>query len=65
MDYESYLQDNHDEQSPPNVGIMDQESSEFRRFETLRKELMELEKRVENSTYQSENNEVHRKFYDL
>ncbi|XLU60577.1 hypothetical protein S245_019786, partial [Arachis hypogaea] len=50
--------DNHDEQSPPNVGIMDQESSEFRRFETLRKELMELEKRVENSTYQSENNEL-------
>ncbi|XP_057742714.1 uncharacterized protein LOC130961071 isoform X1 [Arachis stenosperma] len=49
--------DNHDEQSPPNVGIMDQEFSEFRRFETLRKELMELEKRVENSTYQSENNE--------
>ncbi|RYR51480.1 hypothetical protein Ahy_A06g026498 isoform B [Arachis hypogaea] len=37
---------------------MDQESSEFRRFETLRKELMELEKRVENSTYQSENNEL-------
>ncbi|XLR57724.1 hypothetical protein S83_008396, partial [Arachis hypogaea] len=37
--------DNHDEQSPPNVGIMDQESNEFRRFETLRKELMELEKR--------------------
>nr|XP_025677003.1 uncharacterized protein LOC112776936 [Arachis hypogaea] len=44
--------DNHDEQSPPNVGIMDQESNEFRRFETLRKELMELEKRVEISTYQ-------------
>ncbi|XLR38478.1 hypothetical protein S83_023138, partial [Arachis hypogaea] len=43
--------------SPPNVGIMDQESSEFCRFETLRKELIELEKRVENSTYQSKNNE--------
>ncbi|MED6156547.1 hypothetical protein PIB30_015433 [Stylosanthes scabra] len=49
--------DNHAEQSPPNVGVMDQESSEFRRFETLRNELMELEKRVQNSTYQSEKSE--------
>ncbi|QHO39633.1 LETM1 and EF-hand domain-containing protein anon-60Da [Arachis hypogaea] len=35
---------NHDEQSPPNAEVMDQESSEFRRFETLRNELIELEK---------------------
>ncbi|WJX17920.1 hypothetical protein P8452_07778 [Trifolium repens] len=52
--YENYI-----EQSTPNVGVVDQESNEIHRFELLRSELMELEKRVQRSTYQSENNEVH------
>ncbi|KAK4281697.1 hypothetical protein QN277_013158 [Acacia crassicarpa] len=39
------------------VGVADFESSEIRRFELLRNELMELENRVQRSTYQSENEE--------
>ncbi|CAJ2672757.1 unnamed protein product [Trifolium pratense] len=50
--YENYI-----EQSAPNVGVVDQESNEIHRFELLRNELMELEKRVQRSAYQSENNE--------
>ncbi|KAK2400939.1 LETM1 protein [Trifolium repens] len=49
--------ENYIEQSTPNVGVVDQESNEIHRFELLRSELMELEKRVQRSTYQSENNE--------
>ncbi|KAK2400942.1 LETM1 protein [Trifolium repens] len=50
--YENYI-----EQSTPDVGVVDQESNEIHRFELLRNELMELEKRVQISAYQSENNE--------
>jgi hypothetical protein len=54
-----FLQENYIEQSTPDVGVVDQESNEIHRFELLRNELMELEKRVQRSAYQSENNEVH------
>lgn len=47
------LQENYVGQSNSNVS--DLESSEIRRFELLRNELMELEKRVQRSAYQSEN----------
>ncbi|KAI4300521.1 hypothetical protein L6164_033890 [Bauhinia variegata] len=46
--------ENHIEQSTSNVGVTDLESSEIHRFEILRNELIELEKRVERSAYQSE-----------
>ncbi|XP_027936616.1 uncharacterized protein LOC114191570 isoform X1 [Vigna unguiculata] len=49
--------ENNIEQPAPNVGVVDQESNEIRRFELLRNELIELEKRVQRSAYQSENNE--------
>ncbi|KAG5003207.1 hypothetical protein AAZX31_10G070800 [Glycine max] len=49
--------ENNIEQSAPNVGVVDQEPNEIRRFELLRNELIELEKRVQRSAYQSENNE--------
>ncbi|XP_047150306.1 uncharacterized protein LOC124822357 [Vigna umbellata] len=54
-DLEPY--ENNIEQPAPNVGVVDQESNEIRRFELLRNELIELEKRVQRSAYQSENNE--------
>lgn len=37
---------------------MDQEPNEIHRFELLRNELIELEKRVQRSACQSEDNEV-------
>ncbi|KAK7392644.1 hypothetical protein VNO78_21088 [Psophocarpus tetragonolobus] len=49
--------ENNIEQSAPNVGVLDQEPNEIRRFELLRNELIELEKRVQRSAYQSENND--------
>ncbi|XP_014513383.1 uncharacterized protein LOC106771882 isoform X2 [Vigna radiata var. radiata] len=49
--------ENNIEQPAPNVGVVEQESNEIRRFELLRNELIELEKRVQRSAYQSENNE--------
>lgn len=49
--------ENYIEQPAPNVGVVDQEPNEILRFELLRNELMELEKRVQRSAYQSENNE--------
>lgn len=58
MDLLSCLKENNIEQSAPNVGVVDQEPNEIRRFELLRNELIELEKRVQRSAYQSENNEV-------
>jgi len=58
MDLLSWLKENNIEQPAPNVGVVDQESNEIRRFELLRNELIELEKRVQRSAYQSENNEV-------
>ncbi|KAK7278701.1 hypothetical protein RJT34_23737 [Clitoria ternatea] len=48
---------NNVEQSAPNVGVVDQEPNEIRRFELLRNELIELEERVQRSAYQSENSE--------
>lgn len=45
-------------QSTTNAGIEDCESNEIHRFELLRNELMELEKRVRKSTDQYENEEV-------
>ncbi|XP_010246031.1 PREDICTED: uncharacterized protein LOC104589406 [Nelumbo nucifera] len=45
------------EQTTANVGDADSESNEIRRFELLRNELIELEKRVQRSTDQSENDE--------
>jgi hypothetical protein len=41
--------------------VADSESNEIRRFELLRNELIELEKRVQRSADQSENEEVHLK----
>jgi len=58
MDLLSCLQENYIEQPAPNVGVVEQEPNEIHRFELLRNELMELEKRVQRSAYQSENNEV-------
>lgn len=58
MDLLSCLKENNIEQSAPNVGVVDQEPNEIHRFELLRNELIELEKRVQRSAYQSENNEV-------
>ncbi|XP_004513581.1 uncharacterized protein [Cicer arietinum] len=49
--YENYI-----EQPAPNVEVVGQEPNEIHRFELLRNELMELEKRVQRSAYQSENN---------
>ncbi|XP_020236623.1 uncharacterized protein LOC109816143 isoform X2 [Cajanus cajan] len=49
--------ENNIEQSAPNVGVVDQEPNEIRRFELLRNELIELEERVQRSAYQSETNE--------
>jgi len=52
------LKENNIEVPAPNVGVVDQEPNEIHRFELLRNELIELEKRVQRSAYQSENNEV-------
>ncbi|KAL5124791.1 Mitochondrial proton/calcium exchanger protein [Glycine soja] len=49
--------ENNIELSAPNLGVVDQEPNEIHRFELLRNELIELEKRVQRSAYQSENNE--------
>ena len=40
------------------MSVAESESNEIQRFEILRKELIELEKRVQRSTDQSENDEV-------
>ncbi|KAH9674478.1 LETM1 domain-containing protein [Citrus sinensis] len=45
------------EQTGSNIGIANSESNEIHRFELLRNELMELEKRVQRSADQSENGE--------
>ncbi|KAF7818818.1 LETM1 and EF-hand domain-containing protein anon-60Da, mitochondrial [Senna tora] len=50
--------ENYIEQPTSNVGVVDLESSEIRRFELLRNELIELEKRVERSARQSENDDL-------
>lgn len=47
------------EQTGSNIGIADSESNEIHRFELLRNELMELEKRFQRSADQSENGEVY------
>ncbi|KAG5080798.1 hypothetical protein JHK86_004863 [Glycine max] len=57
MDLLSCLKENNIELSAPNLGVVDQEPNEIHRFELLRNELIELEKRVQRSAYQSENNE--------
>ncbi|XP_027366328.1 uncharacterized protein LOC113872737 isoform X2 [Abrus precatorius] len=49
--------ENNNEQSAANLGVVDQEPNEIRRFELLRNELIELEERVQRSAYQSEENE--------
>lgn len=41
------------------IGVMNTELNEFHRFELLRNELMELEKRVQRSSEESETDEVH------
>lgn len=46
------------EQTTASVSVAESESNEIQRFELLRKELIELEKRVQRSTDQSENEEV-------
>lgn len=46
------------EQNTSNTDVADSESNEIRRFELLRNELIELEKRVQRSADQSENEEV-------
>lgn len=50
--------DEHIGQTTSSIGVAESESNEIRRFELLRKELKELEKRVQRSTDQSENEEV-------
>lgn len=45
------------EQTTASVSVAESESNEIQRFELLRKELIELEKRVQRSTDQSENEE--------
>eukprot|EP00257_Ricinus_communis_P022061 XP_015581689.1 uncharacterized protein LOC8269720 [Ricinus communis] len=50
--------DEHSGQTIVTVDVAESESNEILRFELLRKELMELEKRVQRSTDQSENEEV-------
>lgn len=45
------------ERTGSNIGIANSESNEIHRFELLRNELMELEKRVQSSADQSENEE--------
>ena len=45
-------------QTTTSMGIGESESNEIHRFELLRNELMELEKRVQKSTDQYENEEV-------
>lgn len=47
------------EQTGSNIGIANSESNEIHRFELLRNELMELEKRVQRSADQPENGEVY------
>lgn len=60
----SYVQENECvEQNTSNTDVADSEvadseSNEIRRFELLRNELIELEKRVQRSADQSENEEV-------
>lgn len=46
------------EQTASNICAVDSESNEIHRFEQLRNELIELEKRVQRSTGPSENEEV-------
>jgi hypothetical protein len=46
------------EQNTSNADVGDSESNEIRRFELLRNELIELERRVQRSADQSENEEV-------
>ncbi|XP_042512406.1 uncharacterized protein LOC122087374 isoform X2 [Macadamia integrifolia] len=54
----SFLEVEHDEMSTTeDMGDLDSGSNEFQRFELLRHELFELEKRVQKSTDQSENEE--------
>ncbi|KAL5739990.1 hypothetical protein ACOSP7_028872 [Xanthoceras sorbifolium] len=45
------------EQTTSNIGVANSESNEVRRFELLKNELIELEKRVQKSADQSENEE--------
>lgn len=49
------------EQTSSNIDVPDSESNEMWRFELLRNELIELEKRVQRSTDQSDNEEVYLK----
>ncbi|KAJ6303848.1 hypothetical protein OIU77_017684 [Salix suchowensis] len=51
------MQGDADGQTTTSMGIGESESNEIRRFELLRNELMELEKRVQKSTDQYENEE--------
>ncbi|CAN7022323.1 unnamed protein product, partial [Brassica rapa subsp. trilocularis] len=46
------------ERSRENVDSLDSEPSEIYRFELLRNEMIELEKRVQRSAYESVNEEV-------
>lgn len=55
----SCIQDNEFvEQTASNIDFDDPESTKIQRFELLRNELIELEKRVRRSADQSENEEV-------
>lgn len=47
------------EQTATSVGVANSESNEIHRFELLRNELIELEKRVQRSADQSENEVVY------
>lgn len=56
----SVQESEYSERTGSNIVIANSESNEIHRFELLRNELMELEKRVQSSADQSENEEVYR-----
>lgn len=53
------------EQISSNIDVEELESNKIQRFELLRNELIELEKRVQRSADQSENEEVYPELYAL
>lgn len=62
MGFCTSLKDNNFQLSTSNEGIVDPESSEIHRFEHLRSELTELERRVQRRVYKSVKDEVHLKY---
>lgn len=59
MHFNFWQNDVFSEQEPAREETVDSESNEIQRFENLRSELMELEKRVQKSADHFEYEEVH------